>query len=134
MRKFIALSSCAWISIFFFGGIAISVERGPAGKAGNASEKSIRSAKLMWDAPTRNTNGSPLEDLAGYKIYYGLRPQKYEKVIKVPRKIENRNDGSEARTECRYILPNLGKETHYFAVKAYNKSGEESDFSNEVNK
>jgi hypothetical protein len=28
-------------------------------------------ATLSWDPPTTNVDGTPLTDLAGYKVYYG---------------------------------------------------------------
>ena len=33
------------------------------------------SATLSWVPPTRNTDGSALTRLAGYRIYYGATPQ-----------------------------------------------------------
>ena len=32
---------------------------------------SFGAATLSWDAPTQNADGSPLSDLAGFKVYYG---------------------------------------------------------------
>jgi ABC-type glycerol-3-phosphate transport system substrate-binding protein len=37
----------------------------------NDSGSSTNSATLTWDAPTTNVDGTPLTDLAGYKVYYG---------------------------------------------------------------
>jgi hypothetical protein len=33
-----------------------------------------RTATLSWSAPSTNADGSPLTDLAGYRIYYGTSP------------------------------------------------------------
>src|SRR4030067_1427045 len=38
---------------------------------------------LTWDAPTTNTDGSPLTDLAGYKIYYGDSSGQYSSTVPV---------------------------------------------------
>jgi len=34
-------------------------------------KKNNGTALLSWTAPTENSDGSPLTDLAGYKIHYG---------------------------------------------------------------
>jgi len=44
---------------------------GGGGVGGGSSGSSTSSAILIWDAPTTDSDGSPLNDLAGYKIYYG---------------------------------------------------------------
>jgi len=46
------------------------------GTAGAASPSSTgaqtaSAATLSWEAPTTDTNGAPLNNLAGYRIYYG---------------------------------------------------------------
>ncbi|HZX49313.1 MAG TPA: fibronectin type III domain-containing protein, partial [Nitrospirota bacterium] len=40
-------------------------------------------AILTWDPPTTNSDGSPLTDLAGYKVYYGPTSGNYSAVIDV---------------------------------------------------
>lgn len=32
------------------------------------------SAQLRWTAPAARSDGSPLADLAGYRVYYGIAP------------------------------------------------------------
>lgn len=41
------------------------------------------SATLSWTPPTKNTDGSRLTDLAGYKIYYGTSEKYFQRVIYV---------------------------------------------------
>jgi len=76
--------------------------------------------KLAWDAPTTNADGTPLTDLAGYKIYYGKASGVYEHSVDVG-------------NVTTYKLKGLkGGETYYIAVVAYDTSNNESDYSNEV--
>jgi hypothetical protein len=76
---------------------------------------------LAWQPPTTNTNGSPITDLAGYKIHYGTTSANYTQVASVD------NAGL-----SRYVVDNLAKGTYYFAITAYNSAGVESELSAEV--
>jgi hypothetical protein len=77
-------------------------------------------ATLSWYAPTTNADGTPLTDLAGYKVYYGTQLHNYDHKIKVG-------------NVTTYKVPNLvGGATYYFMVTSYDKSGNESGPSNEV--
>jgi hypothetical protein len=67
---------------------------------------------LAWDP-----NSEP--DLAGYQIHYGSSPGIRSTSINV---------GNQAT----YTVRGLGSGTYYFAVSAYNTSGIEGGFSNEV--
>ena len=75
---------------------------------------------LTWDAPTTNADGTPLTDLAGYKIYYGTSSGSYTTTV-------------DAGNVTTYNVPALPSGTYYFAVTAVDTSGNESDYSNEVN-
>lgn len=75
---------------------------------------------LTWQPPTENADGSPLNDLAGYRVHYGNVSGVYTNVINVA----NINTCSVGD------LP-LGQ-TVYFAVTAYDTSGNESGYSNEI--
>jgi hypothetical protein len=72
-------------------------------------------ATLSWTRPTLDTNGSPITDLVGYKIYYGKSSGALTSVIQVtnPATVE-------------YEIGNLGTGTWYFAVSAYNSESVES--------
>jgi len=77
------------------------------------------SITLSWDAPTTNTDGTPLYDLAGYKIYFGTSSRNYPWSIDVG-------------NVTTYTLNNLSPGTYFFTVTSSNTSGIESDFSIEV--
>jgi hypothetical protein len=79
-------------------------------------------AILSWDAPTTNADGTPLADLAGYKVYNGTGTGSYTQTIDVGNALS-------------YTVTNLTDGIiYYFAVTAYDTSGNESGFSNEVSK
>jgi len=79
--------------------------------------------KLSWIPPATNTDGSPLSDLAGFKAYWGVAPGSYGLVATLP------NPGLTA-----YTIDNLATGTYFAVVTAFNASGTESAFSNEVSK
>jgi len=82
---------------------------------------------MSWNAPTKNTDGSLLTDLAGYKVYYGTSSGHYTGSIKVIGK----NSTSISAATLTSSVPAPG--TYYIVVTAYDTSGIESDYSNEVN-
>jgi hypothetical protein len=88
-----------------------------AGVAGIVSGSN--SLMLSWTAPTTNEDGSTLDDLVGYKLYYGNQPGQYSQVVTV---------GDYTTAE----IDNLGSGTYYLSVTAYDIYGNESSFSNEI--
>lgn len=81
------------------------------------------SASLSWTAPTRNTDGSALTTLAGYRISYGLSPTALTSALQVA-----------SPTTTSYIVGNLDNGTWHFGVRAYTTTGVESELSNIVSK
>jgi hypothetical protein len=79
------------------------------------------SVTLAWVPPTENSNGTPITNLAGYKIHYGTASADYTQTVSVA------NAGL-----TRYVVDNLPSGTYYFAITAYNASGTESALSQEV--
>ncbi len=73
--------------------------------------------------PTTNMDGSPLADLAGYRIYWGTTPGTY------PNSVAVINPGLAS-----YMVENLVPSTYYFVTTAFNTSGSESVFSNMAQK
>jgi hypothetical protein len=80
-----------------------------------ATDKSI---DVTWTAPTANTNGSALTDLAGYTIYYGTSPTALTQSVSIP------NAGA-----TDHVVQGLSGGTWYFAVKAYTSAGLQSSYS-----
>ena len=81
------------------------------------------SVTLSWTAPTRNTDGSTLTDLAGYRVHYGTSAGSYTHAVPLP---------NESMTSV--VIDDLIPARWYFAVKAYNSAGVESAFSDAVDK
>jgi len=77
------------------------------------------SLTLKWEAPITNSNGTSLTDLAGYRIYFGTSPGNYSLAIDIG-------------NVTTYTIENLSPGIYYFAIAAYDTSGNESTFSNEV--
>ena len=77
------------------------------------------SALLIWVPPTENSDGSPLTDLAGFKVYWGTSQGSY------PNNILLSQSGLAS-----HRVENLASDTYYFAVTAFNNAGVESGFSN----
>ena len=84
---------------------------------------STASASLAWSAPTENEDGSPLTDLAGYRIYYGTSASDLSKRVDV---------GNPATTST--VVQNLTPGTWYFAISAYTQTGVESSHSQVASK
>jgi hypothetical protein len=75
---------------------------------------------LSWNATTTNIDGTPLEDLEGYKVYYGTESEKY----KISYDVKN---------VTKYKIDDMiDWHTYYFAVTAYDVSGNESPYSEEI--
>lgn len=110
-----------------YAGVVISVSDGTDGAALPAFGISVEpaatgSATLSWTPPTENTDGSPLDDLAGYSVYWGTSPGDYTASASID------NPGIST-----YVVDNLiPGTTYYFALKARNLAGVESSFSNEA--
>ena len=81
------------------------------------------SATLSWTPPTQNSDGSPLNNLAGYKVYWGTSQNNYSSSVTV------NNAGLSS-----YVVDQLTPATWYFAVTALNAAGVESGFSNVASK
>lgn len=78
---------------------------------------------LEWDAPITNTDGTPLTDLAGFNTYYSLISGEYNSgnMVNIP---------DPTQTAVTIILPyDL---MWYLVVTAYDTSGNESIYSDEV--
>jgi hypothetical protein len=81
------------------------------------------SVTLDWTAPTLNDDGTPLTDLAGYKLYYGTATGDYPNVIDIA-------DPS----ALSYVVDSLPPGDYFFVATAYNTALVESIYSNEATK
>lgn len=87
------------------------------------SQAATGSAALSWTPPTQNTDGTTLENLAGYRVVYGRSSTNLDQTVQI----------ASAGTAT-YTLTGLTSGTWYFAVKAYTLAGVESDVSNQATK
>ena len=90
---------------------------------GSSSSGAPGTVTLSWVAPTDNTNGTPLTDLAGYHIHYGTTPDSLTKSIDLT---------GTGTTE--YEVSGLTAGTYYFSISAYTTMGTESAESTVANK
>jgi hypothetical protein len=81
------------------------------------------SATLSWTPPTQNTDGSPLTNLAGYRIYWGTQQGSY------PNSVTLNNAGLTS-----YVVESLAPGTWFFVATAVNTVGAESPFSGVASK
>ena len=111
-----------------YSNIAITVSDGKTSTALTAFAIAVTTvsnghATLSWTAPTENTDGSTLANLAGYRIRYGTSASALTQTIVI--------DNASVTT---YVVENLSPATWYFAVTAVNSQGAESSNSNVANK
>ncbi len=78
------------------------------------------SATLSWTAPTERINNTPLPDLAGYRIHYSQESGNHSNQVVI------NNPGITT-----YVVDNLSSGIWYFAVSAFDSTGQFSDLSNE---
>jgi Putative Ig domain len=84
---------------------------------------STSSASLSWSAPTQNEDGSPLTDLAGYRIHYGTSASDLNQRIEID------NPATTSK-----VVQSLTPGTWFFAISAYTHDGAESSRSAVVSK
>jgi hypothetical protein len=80
-------------------------------------------ATLSWSAPTVNTNGTSLTDLAGFIIHYGTSSGALTQTIQLT-----------DPDLTSYVVRNLTAGTYFFAVAGYATTGMQSSESPEVSK
>ena len=89
----------------------------PAGSAVTPAHPAVGDAgrgvaSLTWELPPSKVDGSPLDDLAGYRILYGRHSDDLDQSVFV---------GDAAATS--WEIDSLGEGLWYFAVIAVNASG-----------
>ena len=108
--------------------IAITVSDGQTGAslppfAITVTAITTGSVRLSWTPPTSNSDGSPLTNFAGYRIYWGTSPTSFSNS-------ETVNNAGLAS----YVVEQLPPATWFFVVTAVNSQGGESSFSNVASK
>lgn len=112
-----------------FANIVISVSDGketvamPAFSIAVTKVVATNSAELSWAAPTQNTDGSELTDLAGFTIVYGTTQAALDQTVRI--------DHATATT---WSMDSFPSGTYYFAIKAFTVDGAESALSSVVAK
>src|SRR5688572_4186028 len=101
-----------------FTNIGISVSDGQVSATLAAFDVSVNqiaagAATLSWNPPTENADGSPLTNLAGYRIYYGRNPDNLTQVVVL------NNAGL-----SRYVIENLTPAHWHFEMTSVNRSEE----------
>ena len=91
-----------------------AINTGPAAIA-TPSTQGVGSATLSWQAPSTNTDGTALTDLAGFDISYGTDSASLTNSIRI-------NTVGIAT----YVIDNLPAGTYYFTVSAYTTTGVQS--------
>jgi len=111
----IGVAACAGVSNSADSTAAATPTTPPPSSTPVAPAPTTGSATLSWVAPTENTDGTPLTDLAGYTIRYGTQADAMIHSIA----------GLSAETTS-YEISNLAPGTYYFEVIAYTSVGTES--------
>jgi len=78
-----------------------------------------RAAALSWEPPTERADGTPLTDLASYRVYWSTSPDDFANSVTIS------NPGITS-----YLIEQLTPATWYFAATAFASAGFESRFSN----
>ena len=81
------------------------------------------SAILTWSQIMENTDGSPLTNLSGFRVYWGPSLSNLSNTATV--------NGTGTMT---YVVDNLTSGTWYFAATSFNANGVESGYSNIASK
>lgn len=79
--------------------------------------------KLSWTAPTQNNDGTPISGLSGYKIYWSTTSGVYTNA-------QSKDVGNVLTIPIATVTGS--NNIYYFVATAYNTTGSESNFSNEV--
>lgn len=80
-------------------------------------------ATLSWNAPSQRTDGSPLTDLAGFRIYFGNSRSDLRYVIDI------KDPGARS-----WVVEDLTRGAWFFAATAFDRAGAESERSNVASK
>lgn len=91
---------------------------GGGGGSAGAPTATTGTATVSWVAPTMNSDGSALTNLAGYTIHYGASPSSLTQTIQITN-----------AAAVSYVVTNLSPGTWYFAVSSYTNTNLQSGLS-----
>lgn len=78
----------------------------------DSSGAATGSATLHWSPPSKNQDGTPVGEIAGYYIYYGTKATQLDHTVKVPNPALNT-----------FEFRDLPAGTYYFSMRAYTSTG-----------
>ena len=98
--------------------VSAPVASSSSSSSSSASTSSTQAVTLSWSAPTENTNGTALTNLAGYVIYYGTSATAMTQQINV-----------NTVGMLVYQIPDLAPGNWYFQIMSVNSAGVQSSAS-----
>lgn len=104
-----------------FSNVQISVSDGRGAQASLSAftiavnQIAMGSVTLSWNPPTTNADGTPITNLAGYRIYFGRSESSLDQRVVIT------NPGT-----IRWVVDNLSAATWFFSMTSYNTAGVES--------
>ena len=85
------------------------------------TQTALGSMMLSWEPPTENEDGTALDNLAAYKLFYGTTSGNYTRQVRI------NTPGLSS-----YVIENLLPDTYYVVATSFTTSGVESRYSNEA--
>ena len=82
------------------------------------TQSAAGTATLSWVPPTQNSDGTPLTNLAGFKVVYGTNSAALDQAVRI-----------DNPATARYVVSDLAPGTYFFAVVAFTTDGIESPLS-----
>lgn len=89
----------------------------------SSSVSQVSGVTLAWTPPTRNTDGSKLDDLSAYRIDWGQSNGEFTKCVLIDNPVQNT-----------YVVGNLAPGNYKFVISAINTAGVVSNPSSAVYK
>lgn len=117
------------LSRLAFALVVFALASGPAHGAGKIV--TIDQCGLLWEPPTTNTDGTTLDDLAGYRLYIGREPgikKGPTPHATIPAPTPTPSPGMTVAWDCIGVQPGQ----NFATVTAFDTTGNEGPESNEL--
>lgn len=95
----------------------------PSTATATAPSPTVKTVTLSWNAPTEDSDGTAITNLAGYTLHYGTTSMDYTGTIQIT---------NPATTTYAVSTNNFPAGTYYFAISAYNTQQVSSALSPEI--